>query len=86
MTSIIQSVIFNLHKWTIIKAAQWIQEHEFKIKKIDITKNYLRFRQISPERLKKEGYIHYITKKIDNGIELIIAVKNNPPINYNLRY
>ena len=21
-----------------------------------------------------------------NGIELIIAVKNNPPINYNLRY
>ena len=42
MTSIIQkSVIFNLHKWTIIKAAQWIQEHEFKIKKIDITINQL---------------------------------------------
>ena len=77
MSSIIQSVIFNLHKWSnpsekdlinaprwsVIKAAQWIQEHEYKIKKVDITKNYLRFRQISPERLKKEGYIYYIVKK-----------------------
>lgn len=86
MSSIIQSIIFNLHKWSVIKAAQWLQEHEYKIKKIDITKNYLRFRQVSPTTLKKKGYENYITKKIDNGIEFIIAVKNQPPINYNLRY
>jgi recombinational DNA repair protein RecR len=75
--SIIQSIIFNVKYWTIQKAIKWLQDENRKAIKLDITENYLRFRQISPTTLKKKGFTHYITKDLNNGIELIIAIKPN---------
>ncbi len=77
--------MFNFNRWSVIKAAQWLQDHDFKIKKLDITENYLRFRQVSPTSLKKKGFTQYITKRIKNDIELIIALKPNQEIKSNLR-
>ena len=85
MSSIVQSVMFNFNRWSVIKAAQWLQDHDFKVKKLDITENYLRFRQVSPTSLKKKGFTQYITKRIKNDIELIIALKPNQEIKSNLR-
>jgi hypothetical protein len=85
MHSIIQSVLFNIQNWTVQKAVEWLQETNLKCEKFDITDRFLRFRQVSPERLRAKGYINYETKRLNNNIELIIASKPNGSHIYNLR-
>ena len=72
---IIQSVIFDINKWSIIDSVNWLLNNDFKVKKIDETDNYYRYRQKSPTILKRQGYTQYKTKKLGHGIELIIAYK-----------
>ena len=44
--------------------------------KIDVTTSFIRFRQIDPLTLEKEGYTHYHNKYIlDNKIMFVIANK-----------
>ena len=75
MASIIQSVIFDKSIWSIIDSANWLLNNDYKVKKIDETKHFYRYRQISPITLKKKGYTEYHNKKIGHGIELVIAYK-----------
>jgi len=72
----IQSILFNRKYFTTIQAVKWLDEHDFKHYKIDITTNFIRFRQIDPLTLEKEGYTHYYNKYIlDNKIMFVIANK-----------
>jgi DNA adenine methylase len=71
----VQSVLFLKSKWTETTASDWLLENSYKIKKVDITEKYLRFRQINPEYLQRTGYTHFVNKKIGKGISLIIAYK-----------
>ena len=48
------------------KALQWMYEHNFPIKKVDIAKNFYRFRQSVPK-----NNSNYYTKRLDNGVELV---------------
>lgn len=75
MSSIVQSVLLNRDKFTIRSAIDWVIVHNYKVKKIDITQNYFRFRQIPPNELKNKGYTNYINKEIKDGIILVIAYK-----------
>ena len=77
MSGILQSVLFEKDKWTIQEAIRWLLDHDHKVKKIDITTYFARFRQISPESLRKKGYIEYRNKNIGHGIRLVIAYKPN---------
>ena len=70
----IQSVLFNKNAFTKEVAIDFIHRNGFKLKKIDETKKFYRFRQFTPAYLKKQGYNHIITKKMD-GIEFIIFYK-----------
>ena len=55
---------------------KWLSEHKYILKKVDITNNYYRCRQVEPSYLKNKGYTHYINKFIDNKkIILVIAYK-----------
>lgn len=63
----IQSIIFNKKYYNIEQATQWLKENHLKIKKVDITKNYLRFRQIAPS----VDY-DYRTKTINKGLKILI--------------
>lgn len=64
----IQSVRFNRKYWSEAKAMNWLYLHKFiPIKKVDKTKNYFRYRMHEPI------FNHYITKKLDNNIELVIG-------------
>lgn len=68
----VQSVLFDKRFWDEKRARAWLKEHNFKFKnKIDITDNFLRFRQFSPKKFK-----NYFTRKIYNHIELIIGYPN----------
>lgn len=70
----VQSVIFKKSIFTPELAIEWLKQNGYKVKKIDETKKFYRFRQITPTTLRKNGFTHFITQKLDNsGIELILA-------------
>ena len=82
MASIVQSVIFDSKKWSIIDAANWLLNNDYQVIKIDQPDQFIRFRQVNPKDLKKHGYTNYRTKKLGkSGIELILAFRTtiNPP-------
>ena len=72
----IQSIIFNKKFYTPLQAIKWLDEHNYKHYKIDTTTNFIRFRQIDPLTLEKEGFRHYHNKYIlDKKIMFVIANK-----------
>ena len=70
----VQSVLFNKNAFTKEVAIDFIHRNGFKLKKIDETNKFYRFRQFTPAYLKKQGYNHVITKKM-GGVEFIIFYK-----------
>jgi hypothetical protein len=70
----IQSILIK-NDLTLDEATQYIIDHKYKIKQIDVTDNFYRFRQLSPDYLKRLGFTKYISKIINDKpkIELIIA-------------
>lgn len=65
----IQSVLFDINKWSIIEAVKWLITHGLRHNKVDIKAANLRFRQFPPNK----NY-RYFTKKLNNGIKLIIKI------------
>lgn len=80
----IQSVIFEKPEWTNTKAVRWLKFHGFKKFELDEKPNVLRYRQIEPEQLYKEGYV-IRNKKIGENIQLVIAYKEKPSINNKMK-
>ena len=72
----VQSIIFNSDKFTLKDAVNFLAKHNYKFSKMDKTKNYLRFRQIEPAVLRREGYNKYINKEVTDGINFILAYKH----------
>jgi len=69
----IQSVIFDKELFDLKKAVNWLYANNLKFKKADIKQNTIRFRQLEPSALRKEGYNHYAMKDITNGIKFVLA-------------
>lgn len=44
---------------------KWLEQHNHKHTKVDITDHFLRFRQAPP------GFHRYYTKTLENGVELV---------------
>ena len=59
----IQNVVFNKHNYTFHEAKTFIKKNGYKIGRIDITKNYYRFRQLEPTYLLQNNYTKIRTKK-----------------------
>lgn len=66
----VQTVLFPRKEWSPARAMSWLRKHNFKFNKIHTTENYLRFRQLDPIAFQPK---EYITKKLDNGVLLIIG-------------
>jgi len=65
----IQAILFDNHTWTAKEARKWLHNNNFHpIKPAHRTTNMLRYRLIPPEQFKR-----FTTKKLDNGIELVIG-------------
>ena len=75
MSSVVQAGFLPKTKFSREEATEWVREH-FNFKKIDETKNSWRFRQLSPETLRKKGYSKYVVKVLPNGVELALALKD----------
>lgn len=68
----IQSVMFNKEYFTQENAEKWLYDNNYLCPKPRITKQFFRYRQNDPDELLKQGYDRIVTKKLGNGIELII--------------
>lgn len=63
----LQSVLFNKSIWKLTDAINYLRNHNLKYIKVDETANFYRFRQKPVNKQKK-----YFTRKLQNGIELVI--------------
>ena len=67
----IQSVLFSRKNWKSKDARKWLDKKKLKrMKKVDKTENYLRYRINDPKKYKR-----FITKSESNGIKLIIGFR-----------
>jgi len=71
----VQSILFDKTKWNEESAVKWLKINKHKIKGVDVKPKMLRFRQYNPAYIKKQGYTKFITKKLPDGIDLVIAYK-----------
>ena len=69
--SSVQSVLFNKKYWLFEKASMKVILMRFKIERVDIAKNFYRFRQISPKKFK-----YFRIKKITKSIKFVIGYKS----------
>lgn len=65
----VQSVLFDKRFFMLEDAVEYAYDHGYKVKKIDETDNYFRFRQFAP----KDDY-SYVTRDMHNGVKLIVVV------------
>ena len=66
-SSKIQSILIDTHKFTLLKAYEWVVTHKFKHNKIDVKSKYYRFRQFNPKSNKQ-----YRTIDLTNGVKAIL--------------
>lgn len=52
----VQSVLFNKKKYTKKQAEKWITENGYKVKKVDLTDNLRRYRQLDPKSFNQNTY------------------------------
>jgi hypothetical protein len=68
----IQSILFEKPYYTRDEAINSMINLKGKLRKIDETKDYYRFRQLEPANLKKRGYNQVRTKEVSKGMKFII--------------
>lgn len=71
----IQSVLFRRPYYTQDEAIIALKNMGGKLRKLDITPNFYRFRQIEPKNLTKRGYNQVRTKPITPNIDFVIYYK-----------
>ena len=52
----VQSVLFNKTKYTKKQAEKWLIDNKYKVKKVDITENLRRYRQLDPKLFNQNTY------------------------------
>jgi hypothetical protein len=76
----VQSVILDNKKYNLTKAVEFLIRNKYKYSKVDKTLNFWRFRQLEPSSLRREGFNHYITKDISDGVKLVLGYKLPPKV------
>jgi hypothetical protein len=72
--AILQSIIFKKENIKLDDAIKWVKNNGYKIYKIDTTPTQYRFRQYSPELLKKKkGNPRYFTKVLSKTISFVMV-------------
>ena len=63
----IQSLLFNKKYFNIRSAVEWLIYHGYKHYKVDVTRNYIRFRQFDPSPYKRYRLI-----ELNNSIKAVV--------------
>jgi cell fate (sporulation/competence/biofilm development) regulator YmcA (YheA/YmcA/DUF963 family) len=71
---LVQSVLFDKSKFSLHLSKEWLKHHHYKHLDVDEKTNAWRFRQVSPNEAKKQGYTNFKTKKLGkSGVSLVLA-------------
>lgn len=70
----VQSIHFARDRWSLVEARRWLREHRFRTTRVDMTENYLRFRQKDPGAMRK-GWFRNIPLGDDTGIKAVVAIE-----------
>ena len=77
----VHTILFDISKNTLEEVLDFLINHKFKLKKIDVMENgnYYRARQLSPEYLKRIGYDDFRTITLDKNknIKMVIGYNRN---------
>lgn len=73
---VIQSMRFKKSKWSPSEAQHWLRSHGFKAPEVDETKSELRYRQISPSKIKSTHYGSKPFGKKPMGIRALFGEPN----------
>jgi hypothetical protein len=71
----IQSILFEKVYFTKEEAIRTLASLKGKLRKMDETEHYYRFRQLEPANLRKRGYNQVRTKEVMKGMKFIIYYK-----------
>ena len=75
----INSILFPKDNWTVASGRAWLKEHKYpkEVKvNLDHRPNFITFRLNAPEYMDKMGFVRYVTKKLPNGVQIVLAYKN----------
>jgi len=70
----VQSVLINKKYLTRKKAEEGIKKNKYKLKKIDITDNLYRFRQLDPKLFNQKSFRIKVLKETKKGIMIMLVV------------
>lgn len=68
----LQSILFKHEQWTLKNARAWLRAHSKRYGKVDVTPNYLRFRQRNPSHFDSDS-LRTITLSRNLGIRAIVG-------------
>lgn len=66
----IQTILINKNEYSLPSAIEFIKRNGFEVKKIDIDRNFYRFRQNDPKQYKT-----FYTKPIKKGVLFVFGNK-----------
>jgi len=69
---VVQSVIFPKSDFNKRTSGSWLLKNGYRNRKVDEKPNTLRFRQLNPDKLKRNSYV---SLKLPNGIVLVKGIK-----------
>ncbi len=73
MSTTVQTVLFPRDRWTIDSAKAWLLDNNFIAPKVDVTANFLRFRQRHPRAFDRDTF-RTISISAAEGIEVVVGV------------
>ncbi len=72
----VQSVLIDKKYLSRKKAEEWIKKNNYKLKKIDITDNLYRFRQLDPKLFNQKSFRIKVIKETKKGRMVMLVVGN----------
>jgi len=73
----LQSILLSKEVFKLNDAVNWLEANKFKVKKLDATQNYWRFRQNEPSALRKEGFTTFRTTEVAPNVKFIFSYKDD---------
>lgn len=70
----VQTLLFDIEKFTVDEAKKWADEHGFSSEKVDITEEKIRLRQFDPALCDPDTYG---TKTLDDGVQAVFCTKKD---------
>lgn len=74
-SSSVQSLMFDAQRYSVGQAKSWAQEHKFKYRSVDSTKNYHHLRQFDPAPGRPCRTVKFGR---DSGIQAVVCATSNP--------